>query len=61
MKSWSRGWNKGSHDLTLKNGEVIKEYFIEYRTRNKKEILLLQKICTDLVDRKFDEILGEEE
>lgn len=55
MKSWSRG----SHDLPLKNGDVIKEYFIEYRTRNKKELLLLQQICEDLVDGKFDEILGD--
>ena len=61
MKNWSRGWTRGSHDLTLKNGEVIKEYFIEFRTMNIKEILLLEKICEDLIDKKFDEILGEEE
>ena len=56
-----KSWNRGSHDLTLKNGEVIKEYFIEYRTKNKKEILLLEKICEDIIDEKFDEILGEKE
>lgn len=59
-----KSWNKGSHDLTLKNGEVIKEYFIEYRTTNKKEISFLETICEDLIDINFDEIpedlIGEE-
>lgn len=51
-----KSWNRGSHNLTLKNGEVIKEYFIEYRTTSMEEILLLETICEDLIDKKFDRV-----
>lgn len=53
-----KSWNRCSDEIKFENDEKAIEYKLEFYTTSKKEILYLEKVFQELMDKDVDEILG---